>query len=328
MTIWVDVTFMQQKVCAWGGTTRVILDFILGFAGDRGVRFCYFDARHHKFIRISRAKILRIHRAFCASGKKRSRESMTKTLPWWLADLKQTVDDFRKKLVLFLKPVRFTHEDTIFFPANWHLHREEWKWLMALPEGQRPGHMIPFIYDLFYMKNPEFAGQGWCELFQEWLDHMLRDASLLLTCSKSTEKDIREYARARGLRVPEIRQVRLSDEIQIDAWDRTPEKHLPDFIESKKYVLYVSTFEIRKNHALLHRVWRMLVRNFREEEVPDLILAGTPGWLAEDIFADIQRDPLIKGKIKILENIGNRSLVRLYQNCFFTVYPSLYEGWG
>jgi len=43
---------------------------------------------------------------------------------------------------------------------------------------------------------------------------------------------------------------------------------------------------------------------------------------------DLRRDPRIQGYVKILNHISDADLIRFYQNAYFTVYPSLYEGWG
>ncbi|HEN3576611.1 TPA: glycosyltransferase, partial [Yersinia enterocolitica] len=47
-----------------------------------------------------------------------------------------------------------------------------------------------------------------------------------------------------------------------------------------------------------------------------------------DFLQDIALDPRIKDKIKIFNNIEDSMLSLLYRNSLFSVYPSLYEGWG
>ena len=45
-------------------------------------------------------------------------------------------------------------------------------------------------------------------------------------------------------------------------------------------------------------------------------------------MACLRTDPRIRDSILLLHHIGDESLAWLYDNCLFTVYPSLYEGWG
>ncbi|SUB16009.1 glycosyltransferase, MSMEG_0565 family [Pantoea agglomerans] len=47
-----------------------------------------------------------------------------------------------------------------------------------------------------------------------------------------------------------------------------------------------------------------------------------------DFITDLSLDPRIKGKIIQLNNISDPELTLLYKNAWFTLYPSLYEGWG
>jgi glycosyltransferase involved in cell wall biosynthesis len=52
------------------------------------------------------------------------------------------------------------------------------------------------------------------------------------------------------------------------------------------------------------------------------------GWGVENLMKDIELDPRTREYITILNNISDNELVILYKNSQFTVYPSLYEGWG
>jgi glycosyltransferase involved in cell wall biosynthesis len=52
------------------------------------------------------------------------------------------------------------------------------------------------------------------------------------------------------------------------------------------------------------------------------------GWGVSDFLSDVRFDPRTKTLIRILENVSDADLLRLYQNAFITVFPSLYEGWG
>lgn len=45
-------------------------------------------------------------------------------------------------------------------------------------------------------------------------------------------------------------------------------------------------------------------------------------------MADLRLDPRILPYIRILNHVTDADLVHLYRNAYFTVYPSLYEGWG
>ena len=109
---------------------------------------------------------------------------------------------------------------------------------------------------------------------------------------------------------------------------KLPEVNLKESLFDFPYVLYVAGFDFpSKNHIGLIN----LFNSFGEKQFPyRLVLVGN---------ADIKSKNLdnIKNKItelglgndiKILTNISKDQLDCLYQHCEFTVFPSLYEGFG
>jgi glycosyltransferase involved in cell wall biosynthesis len=95
-----------------------------------------------------------------------------------------------------------------------------------------------------------------------------------------------------------------------------------------RYVLLVSTIELRKNHRLLVRVWQRLLERHGANLVPNLIFAGKIGWLVEDLLADLEASNYLNGKIILLRSLSDAQLQQAYRSCLFTVFPSLCEGWG
>jgi glycosyltransferase involved in cell wall biosynthesis len=47
-----------------------------------------------------------------------------------------------------------------------------------------------------------------------------------------------------------------------------------------------------------------------------------------ELMRDLEQDPEIQGDFILLHNVSDVELSLLYKNCLFTVFPSLYEGWG
>jgi glycosyltransferase involved in cell wall biosynthesis len=95
-----------------------------------------------------------------------------------------------------------------------------------------------------------------------------------------------------------------------------------------RYVLFVSTIELRKNHRLLVRVWQRLLERHGADLVPNLIFAGKIGWLVDDLLADLEASEYLNGKIILLRGLSDAELQQAYRSCLFTVFPSLSEGWG
>ncbi len=95
-----------------------------------------------------------------------------------------------------------------------------------------------------------------------------------------------------------------------------------------RYVLYVSTIELRKNHRLLVRVWQRLLERHGTDLVPNLVFAGKIGWLVDDLLEELAASGYLNGKIVLLRSLSDTELQQAYRSCLFTVFPSLSEGWG
>jgi glycosyltransferase involved in cell wall biosynthesis len=103
---------------------------------------------------------------------------------------------------------------------------------------------------------------------------------------------------------------------------------LRDVFGKGEYVLYVSSVEPRKNHRLMIDIWRELWAE-RGADCPQFVYVGMKGWGSGDMLQRVSRmNAYIGGKINGLHDVSDNLLAHLYQHCTFTVFPSLYEGWG
>lgn len=94
------------------------------------------------------------------------------------------------------------------------------------------------------------------------------------------------------------------------------------------FVLMVGTQEPRKNHDFAYRLWRELNRR-HPGQVPPLVWVGQPGWSIGPLLDQVAQDHgLPHNAIRILSDVTDPELAALYRACRFTIYPSLYEGWG
>ena len=84
--------------------------------------------------------------------------------------------------------------------------------------------------------------------------------------------------------------------------------------------------ERRKNHDILYRAWLRLIE--AGCTIPNLVFVGMRGWGVDDLLSDLARDRRIRGRIHVLQTVSDTELAMLYDRCLYTVYPSLYEGWG
>jgi glycosyltransferase involved in cell wall biosynthesis len=98
-------------------------------------------------------------------------------------------------------------------------------------------------------------------------------------------------------------------------------------LKGKKFFLYVSTIEARKNHFVLLKAWELLAED-PELNGAKLVLVGMPGWGTQDLISEMQRNPRLRSRVVLRTQLPDAQLNWLYANTLFTVFPSIYEGWG
>jgi glycosyltransferase involved in cell wall biosynthesis len=150
-------------------------------------------------------------------------------------------------------------------------------------------------------------------------------ADAILCISEHTRRDCEGLLRQLGVPVPPTHVIRLGAQIKGDAQGAAPAglRHGPG---ERPFVLFVSTIERRKNHEILYRAWTRL----REQGIEPyrLVFVGMPGWGVNDLLNDLRLDPRTRDDIVCLNHVSDADLAWLYRHAAFTVFPSLYEGWG
>lgn len=95
----------------------------------------------------------------------------------------------------------------------------------------------------------------------------------------------------------------------------------------RKIVVSIGTVEIRKNYQLLYMVWKKLFFSYGEK-CPLLIIVGGVGNAGEGIIDLFLRDPDLRDSIYFAPGVSNKLKNAIIDRSIFTIYPSLYEGWG
>lgn len=185
-----------------------------------------------------------------------------------------------------------------------------------LQDGAR---FLPMIYDLIpiLMQNDYPSAE-----FKVFLRQLIFHSRHFLACSEHTKKDIAQYFHSMGMAIPDITVTRCAQLFEHkDAMDNA---HLP---VNKPYVLCVSSIEVRKNHITALHVWLRLLEEMGDD-APDLVCVGRIGWKIDPFFELLMARPDLQKKVHILSDVSDTMLAQLYANCLFTLFLSLYEGWG
>jgi glycosyltransferase involved in cell wall biosynthesis len=99
-------------------------------------------------------------------------------------------------------------------------------------------------------------------------------------------------------------------------------------LPQRPFVLFVSTIEYRKNHMMMVEVWRRLLLSHAPATVPLLIFVGREGAMSGDLMRQLRASAYLGGHVRVLKDMSDAGIAELYRRCAFTVFPSLYEGWG
>jgi glycosyltransferase involved in cell wall biosynthesis len=197
--------------------------------------------------------------------------------------------------------------------------------LLARMRKRHGARIVILIYDLIPVLHPEWCGQGLVQTFGLWMRATLPQADLVVAISRSTAADVERFAQEYGVALP---APVIALPVGTGFGARPPAVMTARLPQPGSYVLFVSTIEARKNHQLLVRVWRRLLREMPREEVPTLVFAGRVGWLVHDLMQQLRNSEFLGGKIRLIDTPSDGELTSLYKGCLFTLFPSLYEGWG
>jgi glycosyltransferase involved in cell wall biosynthesis len=183
------------------------------------------------------------------------------------------------------------------------------------------------IHDLIPSRFPHWHKPGVGALLDSHLDLMLPHISAIVTYSQFTRREVIEYALDREWGNLDPIVIRLGDSIsELDSKsDRSPA--VEEFLLGRSFILNVASMSPRKNHRMLYDIW-VRMANELGASCPPLIIVGSGGWMTNDILDLFMRDTTIARYVLLISAITDQELDWLYRNCMFTVFPTLYEGWG
>jgi glycosyltransferase involved in cell wall biosynthesis len=180
----------------------------------------------------------------------------------------------------------------------------------------REGPTVVTLYDLSFVRHPEWHPKDRVKHFQKFCLRNLSQADAIITISEFSKKEIMALL---GTDPTKIYVTHLGVDPSFTPQGKTMEG-LPD-----EYILFVGNLEPRKNLVTLLNAYRSLPRDLRERY--RLVIAGASGWLTKELkrvlhlFRNNEK-PILTGYVpqKLLPN--------LYRGASLFVFPSFYEGFG
>lgn len=189
-------------------------------------------------------------------------------------------------------------------------------------------YLAYLIYDIIMLldETRHFYPRDGRERFVKYIEWASAHCDMLLYGGRTAQRDTEAYLKQRGLNVPPGTPVQFGTDIVKAPTGAAGRALLDDLGVSKKFVLTVGSIEPRKNHETLYRAYLMALEE-SGDELPQLVVVGKPMWRAHDLMNILTRHPELKGRVLCLK-ATDLELAALYENCLFTLLPSLYEGWS
>lgn len=184
------------------------------------------------------------------------------------------------------------------------------------------------VADVSPILVPQYHNALNSTLYAEFYRQACLASDLIVYCSRHSENDGAIVQDRYGLKRVPSALVYWGGEKPGPA-AQTPAKQDAFLTKAKitgEYMLFVSTIEARKNHETVYLAYRELVKK-HGKTLPKLVFAGRPGWKRRQFLEAVKRDPVVHGQL-IIVSPDDAELDTLYRRCRFTLYPSLYEGWG
>lgn len=237
-----------------------------------------------------------------------------------------------------------TDDENRRWPPNLHITQPRlgmfgWRWFLlglrryarerAIDVFHGTNYEVPFrkacptvvtIHDLSLMLHPQTHLSAAVRRWRRRRRFMIRAATIIVTPTETVRREVCEHLGVPGadvVAVPEAaREIFMPIPYERTAATRKRLGITGDFL------LYVGTIEPRKNLVTLVNAFRE-ARGAIEGDI-QLVIAGQKGWLADELFDGMTREP----GILFTGYLPDEDLCDLYSSCRAFIYPSLYEGFG
>ncbi|MEJ2116701.1 MAG: glycosyltransferase, partial [Alphaproteobacteria bacterium] len=144
----------------------------------------------------------------------------------------------------------------------------------------------------------------------------------ILCYSQNTRRDVLRFCASNGIPAPHTHVIPLVHELR--RLDPGPIRHEVAQLMKQEYVLFVGPLPGRKNGLMLMRFWKRLADELGSQNIPQLVIAGASG--PEDV--PDSHFYALTPQVTFIRRPNDDELAALYQHTAFSVFLSMYEGWG
>lgn len=177
------------------------------------------------------------------------------------------------------------------------------------------------VHDLSFVREPDSVMPGMSHHLNKWVRRSVAQADHVIAVSKATAHDLIELYQTPPEKISVLYHG-VTPEFEPNTDPTAPTAIRQKYnLGPQPFILSVGTIQPRKNYQRLIQAFAQVESEAR------LVIAGGPGWQADEIFNEVTRLDLTD-RVQFLGFVPDTDLPPLYQAATLFVYPSLYEGFG
>ncbi len=188
-----------------------------------------------------------------------------------------------------------------------------------LPEGIHNSDVptVVTIHDLIFMRYPDFYKAVDRNIYYRKVKYACSSATKIIAISNQTKEDIIHYFKIDPLKIEVVYQSISSVFFE----KQNPAGLLSKYDLPEKFILAVGTIEHRKNQL-------SLLKALHDQNIDmPVVFVGKPTLYATELLKYISENKM-EERVKFLNDLPEEDLAGLFQTAQFSVYISLFEGFG
>jgi len=197
-----------------------------------------------------------------------------------------------------------------------------------------PCRKVVIVHDVHMRAQRQFNSSLWFYLYYiPFIEMAIKRADLIITISNFSKQEIIKWMHIAEKKIEVVYwgvDPLFADPVAENTFEKLAEQYV---IEKNKYLLFVGTFEARKNIERIVESFKLLQKR-NENAIQDikLVIAGKSSFSkfsdrTHEIKSLVEKYDL-NNKVIFCGFIPDDSLVALYSNAVCVLFPSLYEGFG
>ena len=183
------------------------------------------------------------------------------------------------------------------------------------------GSIFTLLHDVLPLEHPEWCGANAPGTAWKRLRAVAKHADGIVFPTRDSQTRAEPFLAKAGAQAPTT-AIHLGPSLPVCTSAEPVEP-----AEASDCFLVIGTIEPRKNHRLLLKVWRKM-RAADVAALPELLIAGRPGWGHEPILAEITSAQADGLPIHYFPNLSDQALSARLRGARALLCPSLAEGFG